>query len=233
MAYLHLNRLEVQDLINRYSSELKKLKYQMEKTQTTIDELQAELENKKDLVEQLAAASAKSTEEAATPAPAPQTKGKKRGPKPKKKNAAQKAEVTEKATEKAPSTKKKRGPGRPPKAKTKAKKEVLPTLAKDDKPKAKRRVRFSETDVLLMDTLDEKGQILIASELLDVAMDKAKSKGEKITEDDMKIKINRSLQKLANRRDEILKVSYDGRGFAYALPEWVDKKGVLKPEFAR
>jgi hypothetical protein len=40
------------------------------------------------------------------------------------------------------------------------------------------------------------------------------------------------LQKLANRREDIKKVPYEGRGMAYALPEWLNGQGVIKKKHA-
>ena len=93
MANLTLTALEIRNLINLYQSELRKLSFQMARTQNTIDELQAQLDSA--LVELPEA-----------PVSSNQPK-KKRGPgRPKKSETAQAAD------------KPKRGPGRPKKSET-------------------------------------------------------------------------------------------------------------------
>jgi outer membrane biosynthesis protein TonB len=261
MTELNLNPLEIRDLISRYTSELKKLKFQIDKTKNTIAELEEVLKSKgvggliqKPDVEIEGESVSEAVEAAAQPAP--ETKKKKKRGRPKKKKEAtvenkpkrgrgrpKKTETAEaeakpkrgpgrpkKSETTKAEAKPKRGPGRPPKPKAK---EALPTVVVDNKPKAKRRVRFNEMDVFLIETLTDKGKILIAADLLNEGLKMAASKGEQVTEDEMKTRINRSLQKLSNRRDEIKKVKFQGRGFAYALPSWIDKKGTLKPEFMR
>ncbi len=93
--------------------------------------------------------------------------------------------------------------------------------------------RPSEYDLLVMESLDEKGQILIASEMQDYIKDKFEKEGRNTDEEEIKVMVTRSLQKLANRREDLKKVKYEGRGFAYAQPKWVTAQGDVKKKYQR
>ena len=47
----------------------------------------------------------------------------------------------------------------------------------------------------------------------------------------IKTKLNASLHKLANKKALLAKVEHSGRGFAYALQEWVSKSGELPKKY--
>lgn len=175
-----LTNLEIQDLINRYKSELRKLDYQTDDVKRTIAELEELFE--------------------------PESK-------------SQVAAVT---TEK----RKKKKPGRPPKIKAVVREEEI-------KASRKKGYRLSDWDKFILDGIKESGKVLINTELLDILKQKAKEK--KIFTNDylIKEKLNRILQKLANRRKNIVKVKYPGRGFAYALPKWINPNGRVGKQYEK
>ncbi|MDZ7742701.1 MAG: hypothetical protein U5Q03_13360 [Bacteroidota bacterium] len=92
---------------------------------------------------------------------------------------------------------------------------------------------LSDWDKAILDSLKEKGKAQISAEILEEITKKAKEKNFFKNEKDTRIKLNQHLVKLANRRGNIVKVRYKGRGYAYALPKWVDERGKLIKEFSR
>ena len=72
-------------------------------------------------------------------------------------------------------------------------------------------------DNIIIDVIKENGKPATSKEIYDRAMAKAVAKGVKMDETKMKSKINQCLVKLANRRHDLKKVKYQGRGFAYTL----------------
>lgn len=89
---------------------------------------------------------------------------------------------------------------------------------------------FSGWDRIVMDVIREQGMAQISCDIYDKAIFKSKVLGLYIDEEKSKSKINQSLVKLANRRSDLKKVKYGGRGYAYCLPEWLDDNGRLKKE---
>lgn len=125
-----------------------------------------------------------------------------------------------------------------PKAKRKAKatEGAAPKARKSGKGKAaspKKGYRLSETDQLIMKALDEGGRAMISSDLQEYIEAAKQAAGETVNSEDIALKISRSLQKLANRRDDLIKVPYEGRGKAYALPNWINNAGDLKNKHRR
>lgn len=162
------------------------------------------------------------------------------------------AEVTEAKEVAAPKTVK-RGPGRPPasskktvsksagrpKAATKATKASVSSTP--DAPKKRGRkpnqklggYRLSDWDTMIVDGITTAGKALIKSELLDLAAQKNSAEKLGLDEQALNVKISQSLHKLANRRDDLVKVSFPGRGFAYALSSWKTSKGDLPKKYIR
>jgi len=114
------------------------------------------------------------------------------------------------------------------KAKPKPKVEKEKTLA----PKAKRVFPLSAWDKLIIGKIQDEGKVLINQEILDGIIEKAKEQGLFEDMEKTKAKLNQCLIKLANRRGDLVKVKYKGRGFAYALPEWLEGRK-LKKEYKR
>lgn len=96
-----------------------------------------------------------------------------------------------------------------------------------------RRVRkLSPWDEFIISTLQQKGQVLVMSEFLDIVKaDFAGAKGW--NEAKIKSKLNAVFHKLANKKGNIVKISFEGRGFAYALPKWLNPAGELKKKYRR
>lgn len=96
-----------------------------------------------------------------------------------------------------------------------------------------RRVRkLSPWDEFIITTLQTKDKVLIMSEFLDIVKGEfAGAKGW--TEAKIKSKLNAVFHKLANKKGNIVKISFEGRGFAYALPKWLNPAGELKKKYRR
>ena len=94
-----------------------------------------------------------------------------------------------------------------------------------DKVSKKNNVRkpypLSQWDKIIIDVVKENGKPATSKEIYDNGMAKAASMGIKMDETRMKSKINQCLVKLSNRRNDLVKVKYEGRGFAYALPSFI------------
>ena len=111
----------------------------------------------------------------------------------------------------------KRKPGRPPKVKKKPRKHYP----------------LNEWDTLIIESIREAGRVQISQEILKQVQDKAKKTGIFKDNKHTNVQLNQSLVKLANRRGDLKKVKFKGRGFAYALPEWYGETNRLKKEFKR
>lgn len=87
--------------------------------------------------------------------------------------------------------------------------------------KLKRNFPLSEWDKLIINNLKEREEVLINQEILEDIREDLKKKNMYQSEEKAKAKLNQCLVKLANRRGDLVKVRFKGRGFAYALPEWM------------
>ncbi len=96
----------------------------------------------------------------------------------------------------------------------------------------KRNFPLSEWDKLIIDSLQESGKAMINQEIYDAIVGKLKERDLFRDETKAKAKLNQCLVKLANRRGDLLKVRFEGRGFAYVLPEWMEGNR-LKREYSR
>lgn len=92
--------------------------------------------------------------------------------------------------------------------------------------------RLSEYDELVFKALRETNHAMINTQIVAFIEADKGAQGEHPGTDEVQKMVVRSLQKLANRRDDIRKTPYDGRGMAYALPEWLNGKGVIKKKHA-
>jgi hypothetical protein len=107
------------------------------------------------------------------------------------------------------------------------------TEPEDQKKQKRKPYPLSEWDKTILESVVEAGKARISAEILDEITIRSKEKGIFKDDDDTRVKLNQHLVKLANRRGDLIKVKHKGRGFAYALPEWVDEKGRLLKEFNR
>ncbi|MCB0559265.1 MAG: hypothetical protein H6573_03960 [Lewinellaceae bacterium] len=255
MSQPPLKPLEIEGLLTQYRSDLRKLEYQVHKIQTTIQELEKQAAEVQELLyaeEAKALPSAAKPKVAAAAESKPKVKRKGLGRPPKAKSAAtsettakepeaQKEEVKEpktkkpaaKRAKKTPAEKKdtatkKRGPGRPPK--DPSLKKSAKTAPKDASKDTEANLRLSDWDEFVISSLQTKQQALITKDFLEIAKANPEIKSG---EAQVKVKLNRSLHKLANRKGALVKVEHAGRGFAYALSEWVNNKGELPKKYAR
>jgi hypothetical protein len=89
---------------------------------------------------------------------------------------------------------------------------------------------LSDWDKFIIQTIEERGHATLSKEIYESVKQKAIEAGIFTTDDKSKAKINQCLVKLTNRREDLRKVKYKGRGFAYALPDWYDERNRLKKE---
>lgn len=76
---------------------------------------------------------------------------------------------------------------------------------------------LSKWDNIVLDVIRENGKPTTSNEIYQKAMAKAVAMGISMDEFKMKSKINQCLVKLSGRRDDLKKVKYGGRGFAYDI----------------
>ena len=85
-----------------------------------------------------------------------------------------------------------------------------------------------------MSALKEKQHVLISKDLIELPKSKAEKDNTKFDLDEVKNMLNRSLHKMTNKRNDLIKTKYDGKGFAYALPNWVNQTNKsLKKKYQR
>ncbi|MBN1599387.1 MAG: hypothetical protein JW894_13925 [Bacteroidales bacterium] len=189
MSKTQLSSSEIQDLINKYNSELKKLQYQVDEVIYTIRELERMLVS---------------------------VEGR-------EKEALSKLHSKKEKPVKLKSAKKR---GRPRKV-------ISVTDTSASTKTTKKGYKLSKWDEMVIEGIKTSGKVLLTSELVDFAIKKSKKQGSAVNEEEAKNRVVRSLQKLVNRRHDLAKVKYRGKGFAYALPEWVNARGTLDKQFSR
>jgi len=141
-----------------------------------------------------------------------------------------------------------RGAGRPRKEKTEMPEmsnEIAPQpaepfvkeknrkIVKERAPRERKPYKLSDWDNMIMDSIRNAGRPLINTEIFDTLKSLAIEKGLSWDDDKAKAKINQCLIKLANRRDDLKKISYEGRGYAYAVAEWEGERGKLPREIKK
>ena len=92
---------------------------------------------------------------------------------------------------------------------------------------------LSDWDKIILDIVSESGKAQLSKDIYEKAFAKSKEAGIFIDEIKSKAKINQCLVKLTNRRSDLKKVKYGGRGFAYCLPEWINENGILNKEYIK
>ena len=212
MANLKLSPFEIKELIDRYKSELRKLDFQSAKIRSTVKELTISLKEAK-----LAAPPV------VKESPVPRKKGKVGRPRKIEASVAAspaKASVTEKPTK--------------PKAEKKKKIKIIaaakgPTAAKE----LKRNHKLNDWDNLLLDSLRARNKTMINSDFWAIAQEKNQADGLNWNDAKIRAKLNQSLHKLANKRGIIVKISHEGKGFAYALEDWFMSTGKLPKKYNR
>lgn len=91
---------------------------------------------------------------------------------------------------------------------------------------------LSDWDTLILNIIKEEGRAILSKDLYNKCFIRADELGISMDEIKNKAKINQCLVKLSDRRHDIMKVRYGGRGYAYCLPEWVDDDGRIKEEYS-
>lgn len=248
----NLRLLEKQQLVESYQSEIKKLQFQISLLKETVKQLKLGIkEDKKAPIAASAAAIVSAVETSSS------TSVKKKPGRPKKatsgsttakkKRGRPKKEATSSTTTKkkpgrpkksaaattSATTEVKKKPGRPKKAVSSSTATKTPKK-RGRKPNQKLGgYRLSEWDQLIVDGITKAGKALVKNELLDLAEAKNKEDNLKMDMQAINVKISQSLHKLANRRDDLVKVPFPGRGFAYALAEWKTSKGDIPKKYQR
>ena len=234
---INLTPAELQELISRYESELRKLEFQVSKTYETIAELR--ITHKQNIAKPIV------TAPTAPEAPKPVVK-RKRG-RPRKVVAAVETPTPKIAT-KTKTSKAKTAPAAPKRKRGRPKKIVATpsaVLSKKATSKAKAAVKpakrkrrktggykLSDWDSFVLGTLEKTQQILIKSEFVEIAtLEGTLTSG--MSSEDIYEKITRSIHKLANKRKAIVKAPFPGRGFAYALPGWLSSNGKLLKQYSK
>lgn len=239
---------DVQDLLKHYYSEYNKLVFQAQSVKALIADLEKHYnlkasESKLSGLTEISAPAALSSiatqlrsKNVESPIAPVQEKRKGRG-RPRKEEVEETlvAEVVVKETQKTAEVAEKtpKPKGRP---KSKDTKVSVEKPKKEKKPKPEKKeskgYKLSNWDNFLIEAIAATGKVLISTDLFDRVKERAMSAGVFEGDEQTKQKINRSLQKLANKRGDLIKVSYEGRGFGYGLPEWQDKDGTVKKKHA-
>ncbi len=104
-------------------------------------------------------------------------------------------------------------------------------VEKKEKPVRKRKpYPLSDWDKMIIEGIDTTGRALTSKTIFNQVKEKATAAGTFQSDEKTKAKINQCLVKLTKHRDDLVKVNYKGRGFAYALPSFLDARGRLKKE---
>ena len=90
---------------------------------------------------------------------------------------------------------------------------------------------LSSWDKIILDIISKNGKAQLSKDIYEKVFKRAKEEGIFLDDIRSKAKINQCLVKLTNRRGDLMKVKYGGRGYAYCLPEWVNENGTLKNEY--
>jgi hypothetical protein len=91
---------------------------------------------------------------------------------------------------------------------------------------------LSDWDMIILQVIKDGDHAMLSKDIYDGTFERAKLMGVFSDEKKAKAKVNQCLVKLANRRGDLVKIKYSGRGFAYGYPEWLDTRGKLKKDHA-
>lgn len=206
----NLKEVEVRDLIGRYESELKKLTYQSEKVRETISELEGYIGVQKAAPVQQVAPKKK------TPMIVSPPEGVYTG------TFSHSTGNTKKIT-KQPSIS----------VSGASVAEVLSNSSEFDLPENGNGYRLSEWDHFIIDSLTSARMTLVNHDFFKLAANRVKAQGLEMTKSQLHGKINRSIHKLTHKREMIKKITFSGKGYAYALNEWLDNNGKLLLRYKR
>lgn len=108
---------------------------------------------------------------------------------------------------------------------------TISTRARRKETRPRKPYPLSDWDLIILNILKESGKAQLSKDIYEQVFERAKKSGIYIDDIKSKAKINQCLVKLTDRRHDIEKVRYGGRGYAYCLPEWVDEDGKIKDEY--
>jgi hypothetical protein len=75
--------------------------------------------------------------------------------------------------------------------------------------------------------------VLVNAQILELAKVRVEKEKLDLNDQQLRGKLNRSIHKLANKRGNLVKVDYPGKGFAYGLPNWTDKNNEIKKKYLK
>jgi hypothetical protein len=230
-----LSKDEVLELLHEYQTALRKYEFYANETKEAIRKLEKRL------------AGAQVDEETVKRKPGrPKKATKKNKPgRPKKTAILEKSESETKIIKKGNVAKRRKStakkaavkalaakPGRKKKPAKRGRKPAPKKRGRKPTKKQPRNYKLSSWDILIMKALDDKKLALIKSEFVEAAKAEAEL-SKNMTDDQLNIKVSQSLHKLSGSRKRLVKVKYYGKGFAYALKEWVTRKGELMKQYRR
>lgn len=111
--------------------------------------------------------------------------------------------------------------------------DLLKSNIEVDLPETGTGYRLSKWDHFILDSLRATNITLVNSDLFKLATQQVKEDGSGLSEVQLRGKLNRSIHKLTHRRGILIKVPYEGKGYAYALSNWVDEGGNLLEDYKR
>lgn len=93
--------------------------------------------------------------------------------------------------------------------------------------------QLSTWDKMILDSLDNLDAMLSSAEMYTIAEQFAKDKGFKMNENQIRGKISRSITKLTKRTDGILRFDSPRKGYVYGLYDWFNKMGEPKAPYLK
>lgn len=92
---------------------------------------------------------------------------------------------------------------------------------------------LSSWDKMILGSLGRLDEMLSSAEMYVIAEKFVKEKGMKMSENQIRGKISRSITKLTKRTDGILRFDSRRKGYVYGLYDWFTRKGEPKPKYMR
>ncbi|MFN8578314.1 MAG: hypothetical protein U0354_15860 [Candidatus Sericytochromatia bacterium] len=92
---------------------------------------------------------------------------------------------------------------------------------------------LSTWDKMILTSLNRLDEMLSSAEMYVIAEKFVKEKGMKMSENQIRGKISRSITKLTKRTDGILRFDSRRKGYVYGLYDWFSRKGEPKPKYMR
>lgn len=236
-----MNEEQIADLINKYESDLSKLKYQEEKIHEILIELRIMKKNNSSSLRV-------SDNSSILPDFEPEKIVHQRRNIPLKTDEPDTVpnyDYQEKSSDKIKEEKEqlmklslqRKGRGRPRKPdEEKSTNKKLLNLSLSGEAKRKRKkggYQLSTWDQMILDSLESLDAMLSSAEMYTLAEQFAKDNGIKMNDNQIKGKISRSITKLTKRTDGILRYDSPKKGYVYGLYDWFDRKGEPKNQYQK